>query len=113
MALEINQSRWSRRVRRMEVCIMVGPSQWVTLDRTLHLSFLICNLGPPPTKAAAKSRWDKTSGQGRRRPGRAPGAEEAVLRVGCAHCCHQASEKGQAWGLWVCHRGTERKGPVP
>ena len=44
---------------------VVGLSQCMTLERTTHLSFLVCNLGLPPTKVTAKSGWDWTNGQGR------------------------------------------------
>lgn len=41
----------------MEACICGWLSQCVTLERTTHLSFLVCNLGLPPTKVTAKSGW--------------------------------------------------------
>ena len=39
----------------MEACGWL--SQCVTLERTTHLSFLVCNLGLPPTKVTLKSGW--------------------------------------------------------
>ena len=85
----------------MEACVCGWLSQCVTLERTTHLSFLVCNLGLPPTKVTAKSGWagpmDKAGevleGHLEQTGGSSP------QRGGLAHCCHQVAWVGGSRGI--------------